>query len=603
MNKLPVIVLGKILSYSDSCCAAGINRKFLHALAECVDSNSERTKILRIISLIKVLRYCAVTNSIKIWKIFESIADKCILTYDFISDKSSQEIDQKKFNPTDVYAITRNVLGASYASWDNVPTQEIEEDRRGLITNDEDEAITEIENTLPVRPVVSNHINDILNTLMSGRSNFMQNMHNTIFNNSGHSNLHPGDATIHDQLNIITETKDVLLFAKDQKQIISSDLAKTTAESKTVDTSIWEDRSRPRFDYKTCDLCDSIYHLPKNHKHYNSLDNLNLLPIHDELFMIPNEIYEANKFIIDSYNEGTFESNFRFPKSLHKFVIEDKNNRGFTSMSIFKSWINTSLDSMWSDNSWMTKLTDSDNYFTLPLNLTCEIDEYTIYGDTVAFPVEFSLFLSETRLRYFNEFDRIDVRTLSTMTREDEIPNVSVLEDIDLSVPDVTNLASIVGSRFMIEFADKEEELKFVRKFKSGSLTNDVIRDMTTTTIKAMHVITDDGKLQYIEFKQSVLIPGALDEEDEAMSYVRESEEISILLKEHIKLEDYEFDESELPEIRPGAPAETSVPASRDPIVHLSLPDIQRLRDACDQIISQDSVNIEDVIKTLNLNK
>ena len=176
----------------------------------------------------KVLRYCAVTNSIKIWKIFESIADKCILTYDFISDRSSREIDQKKFNPTDVYAITRNVLGASYASWDNVPTQEIEEDRRGLITNDEDEAITEIENTLPVRPVVSNHINDILNTLMSGRSNFMQNMHNTIFNNSGHSNLHPGDATIHDQLNIITETKDVLLFAKDQKQIISSDLAKTT---------------------------------------------------------------------------------------------------------------------------------------------------------------------------------------------------------------------------------------------------------------------------------------------------------------------------------------------------------------------------------------
>ena len=99
-----------------------------------------------------------------------------------------------------------------------------------------------------------------------------------------------------------------------------------------------------------------------------------------------------------------------------------------------------------------------------------------------------------------------------------------------------------------------------------------------------MDVITDDGKLQYIEFKQSVLIPGALDEEDEAMSYVRESEEISILLKEHIKLEDYEFDESELPEIRPGAPAETSVLASRDPIVHLSLPDIQRLRDACDQI-------------------
>lgn len=75
MRRLSETILGKILSYSDNCCAAGVNKSFLLALARCVDSNPENTLTIRAIGLIKVLRYIAGTNKNKLFNIFLHFID------------------------------------------------------------------------------------------------------------------------------------------------------------------------------------------------------------------------------------------------------------------------------------------------------------------------------------------------------------------------------------------------------------------------------------------------------------------------------------------------------------------------------------------------
>lgn len=116
MQKLSEIVLGKILSYSDNCCAAGVNNSFLIALAKCVDSNPENTLVSRAIALVKVLRYIAVTRKHKLFDVFSKFIDPRLdnriltcrnaicsstkvlsLTLSIVSD--NRELERKLFDP------------------------------------------------------------------------------------------------------------------------------------------------------------------------------------------------------------------------------------------------------------------------------------------------------------------------------------------------------------------------------------------------------------------------------------------------------------------------------------------------------------------------
>lgn len=87
MNKLSTIILGKIYSYSDNCCVTGVNRASIYALAHCISKNPEQTQHIRVFSLIKVLRYCAMTDTINLWKLFVSLANKEIMLFKFVPKK------------------------------------------------------------------------------------------------------------------------------------------------------------------------------------------------------------------------------------------------------------------------------------------------------------------------------------------------------------------------------------------------------------------------------------------------------------------------------------------------------------------------------------
>ena len=86
MQKIPTLLLGKIFSYSDNCCVVGLSKKFVEAAAKCIGNDSKQTETLRVVGLVKTLRYCAVTSSPGIWKLFRSYADKSILEYKLISE-------------------------------------------------------------------------------------------------------------------------------------------------------------------------------------------------------------------------------------------------------------------------------------------------------------------------------------------------------------------------------------------------------------------------------------------------------------------------------------------------------------------------------------